>query len=89
MMAWLCRMQPLVSGLMCGVSACCAEFHPCTTQALVPELENLPEDNTLFLFFFSGHGIHVADQDCIIPKQPGDRFTRGPQRLPARGRAKR
>jgi hypothetical protein len=55
----------------------------------VPELENLPEDNTLFLFFFSGHGIHVADQDCIIPKQPGDRFTRGPQRLPARGRAKR
>src|SRR5262249_25055366 len=28
---------------------------------LVPEQEQLAEDNTLLLFFFSGHGIRVAD----------------------------
>jgi len=47
---------------------------PVIRVALVPVQEHPPEDNTLFLFFFSGHGIRVSDTDYIIPKLPGDGY---------------
>jgi len=46
---------------------------------LVPVQEHKPEDNTLFVFFFSGHGIRVSDTDYIIPKLPGAGFIGRPQ----------
>ena len=38
---------------------------------LTPEQEIRAPDNTLVLFFFSGHGQSVDDKDYIIPKVPG------------------
>jgi hypothetical protein len=52
---------------------------PFIRVGLVPVQENPAEDNTLLLFFFSGHGIRVGDTDYIIPKLPGDGFIGSPQ----------
>jgi len=52
---------------------------PFIRVALVPEREQLAQDNTLLLFFFSGHGIRVADKDYIIPKLPGDGVVSSPR----------
>jgi uncharacterized caspase-like protein len=52
---------------------------PVIRVALVPVQEHPAEENTLFLFFFSGHGIRVTDTDYIIPKLPGDGYIGSPQ----------
>ena len=41
---------------------------PLIRAGLVEEQEPPAPDNTLLLFFFSGHGVHIASGDYIIPR---------------------
>ena len=45
--------------------------------ALAPEIQ--APDNTLLLFFFSGHGVQVAEKEYIIPRLAGRGDLRGPE----------
>jgi uncharacterized caspase-like protein len=38
---------------------------------LTPAKEVQAQDNTLVLFFFSGHGLQVGEKDYLIPRLPG------------------
>jgi hypothetical protein len=46
---------------------------------LTPAREIQAPDNTLLLFFFSGHGVQVAEKEYIIPRLAGRGDLRGPE----------
>jgi hypothetical protein len=59
-------LRPQASGAPEGRQA-----RPLVRAGLIPVKEQPAPDNTLVLFFFSGHGVHVAGTDYIIPRLPG------------------
>jgi TIR domain-containing protein len=58
--------QPSGSGRRAGLAPASLIRTGLTLAQEIP-----PQDNTLVLFFFSGHGLQVGEKDYIIPRLPG------------------